>query len=379
MDMAERPPHRCSEREASRIIGQVLKAVLCCHVHHIIHKDVKPENFVFMSDHKSPLKMIDLGLSEFQTEQHDWALSGSFPYMAPEILNATGHDERSDVWSVGCILFALLLGKPFVPNESEHVIRELLKEPEQYLEMRLRECDAKNILSRDALDLIRRMLAKDPEDRLEAAQALQHRFVLKGYDDSSSTIPVSARKILAQKALSRMRHYALELPALRRIALIMIAHFTWEEDVQDMSHLFRLFDKHGDGELTHQEIIEGFRSLGVRLPEDFDDVIRGIGSKYPDKVTFVEFQAATLAMSVYRRPEYIRVVWRALDVQKQGRITTKDLAEVLPHATVADIEELFAEVSGTGKGMDEQAFHDMFHRAESVTGLPYQPRAPPVG
>ena len=101
-----------SEDETRCLVKQLLSAVKYLHAHHILHRDVKLENFLLTSS--GTLKMIDFGVARYFTPGQVHRDAVGTPYsIAPEVVRRC-HSERSDVWSVGVMTFALLSGKtPF--------------------------------------------------------------------------------------------------------------------------------------------------------------------------------------------------------------------------------------------------------------------------
>ncbi|KAF4528807.1 hypothetical protein B566_EDAN017310 [Ephemera danica] len=100
-------------------------------------------------------------------------MCGTPNYIAPEILNKVGHSFEVDIWSVGCILYTLLVGKP--PFETSS-----LKETYQ----RIRNCDynlSRANLSVEAASLIRSMLQPDPKYRPTVQMLLKDKFFTSGY------------------------------------------------------------------------------------------------------------------------------------------------------------------------------------------------------
>jgi len=79
---------RFNEYESGVILRHMLKAIFCCHSANIVHRDVKPENFMFLDKAPgAPLKMIDLGLANRGTNVDDMeGMRGTVAYMAPEML-----------------------------------------------------------------------------------------------------------------------------------------------------------------------------------------------------------------------------------------------------------------------------------------------------
>ncbi|KAI0500150.1 hypothetical protein KFK09_018359 [Dendrobium nobile] len=105
--------NRYSEKDAAIVVRQMLKVAAECHLHGLVHRDMKPENFLFKSTKAdSPLKATDFGLSDFikpGKKFHD--IVGSAYYVAPEVLKRKSGPE-SDVWSIGVITYILLCGRP---------------------------------------------------------------------------------------------------------------------------------------------------------------------------------------------------------------------------------------------------------------------------
>jgi serine/threonine protein kinase len=103
-----------SEATIWGIFAQVCCGIEYMHVKRIMHRDLKPANIFLMSD--GTVRIGDLGLGRFFSDQTLAAYSkvGTPLYMSPEVLKAKGYDWKSDVWSLGCILYELAaLRSPF--------------------------------------------------------------------------------------------------------------------------------------------------------------------------------------------------------------------------------------------------------------------------
>lgn len=189
------------------IIYQTLKALKYCHSGDLIHRDLKPSNILLNSECHA--KVADFGLARsVAAENNDDG--GSNPvlteyvatrwYRAPEILlGSTKYSKAVDMWSVGCILGELIVGKAIFPgtstlNQIERVL-ELIGKPKpediESIESQL----AWNIIgsinitkkktfhsffpkaSEVAIDLLKRLLVFNPNNRLTAEEALKHKYV----------------------------------------------------------------------------------------------------------------------------------------------------------------------------------------------------------
>jgi len=157
---------------------QVLDAVAHAHRGGVVHRDLKPENVFLTGDRRGvQLKVLDFGLAKLTDAPEEsreltsaGRVIGTLSYMSPERLSAGTVDERSDVYSLGVMVFEALTGKnPFSKGDHTRVVAAVLHEV-----VRLPGDGAEH----DALDaLLQECLAKDPENRIASVAEMRRRLL----------------------------------------------------------------------------------------------------------------------------------------------------------------------------------------------------------
>jgi calcium-dependent protein kinase len=121
-----------NEREAAYLLKRILLAVNVLHENGIAHRDLKPENFLFETHKLIELKLIDLGLSQrYRTSAGSvvgmHAIVGTPIYTAPEIFSEGVYGPKCDLWSIGVIMWRMLVGKkPFAGDSEEELAANIV-------------------------------------------------------------------------------------------------------------------------------------------------------------------------------------------------------------------------------------------------------------
>jgi serine/threonine-protein kinase len=166
---------------AVSLLRQVLGALGAAHAAGIVHRDLKPDNIFVVRDPELPSgerpKILDFGIAKLQGEggghgvtTQTGAMMGTPVYMSPEQCRGAGEvDHRTDLYAIGCILFELLTGRPpfLADAPGDLMVAHMRDEPPL-----ARSFCATVPAALD--DIIRALLAKDPDDRFASCEALIH-------------------------------------------------------------------------------------------------------------------------------------------------------------------------------------------------------------
>ena len=163
---------RFNWREVVQIGINVSRALKHAHDHGIIHRDLKPANLLF--NEQDDIKLTDFGIAKLfgasKMTLNDSVL-GTADYMAPEQAAGEATTPRCDLYSLGCVMYALLAGVPPFKGKS---IAEVVHK------VRYEQHPALSRFAHDIPDelesIIDELLEKDPDDRIRTALSLQHRL-----------------------------------------------------------------------------------------------------------------------------------------------------------------------------------------------------------
>jgi len=246
--------------EFFRIAEQLTAAVAIAHESGITHRDLKPDNvMVTPSGH---VKVLDFGLAKLVDEPadpafdgptrvdsskvpsphltEDGALLGTVPYMSPEHVTGRGFDHRSDIFSLGIILYEMLTGeRPFRGSTATSMMSSILRKPAEPISRRRQD------VPRSIEFAIELCLEKDPADRMQQTSALHEQLRIARREissaadiaDASMMRPGSRTPSLVARSVDRARvrarRHSLPLLLLSAVFLINLLETNIETAVKD--------------------------------------------------------------------------------------------------------------------------------------------------
>lgn len=248
-----------SPQRAIEIVADVCQALSLSHRHGIVHRDIKPANIMIATT--GAVKVMDFGIARAITDTGDLtqtaAVLGTAHYLSPEQAHGDDVDHRSDIYSLGCVLYELLTGEPPFTGDTPVSVayQHVRKDPTPP--------SKRNPAVSPALDaVVMKALTKNPDNRFQSAAEFRAdlmRVYIGQVPEAPKVLSDADRSSIAGSAVPPSRRSRL-LPALAVVVVMAVAVviavrvFAFGDDVR----VPQLRSQ------TEQEAISTLKGLGFR-------------------------------------------------------------------------------------------------------------------
>ena len=326
----------------TEIIGAIAQFVDHCHDMSVVHRNIKPESFMFESVSSSRIIAIDYSASTFFSHTSpltDVPSACSPLYLAPEMLTGR-YGKQVDVWGMGIVLYILLSGSPPFDGDDERAIYDaILHSP---LDLKTGPW-AK--VSSSAKELVRKMLMRDPTRRFTVDQVMAHPWMklnkVKVETGASQALP---------EVLSRIQKFS-KFSGLKKQAYRVMASSLPEDYLEGLTVMFQGMDKDGSGLISLDEMRKSLRNQGATLGQrEVMQIIDAMDLDANCNIDLKEFTASCLykvaqQLSEKERKEGLAKAFTHFDLDGSGTISTEELRSVLKAHVMRDgeLEEILKE------------------------------------
>ena len=316
-----------SESQVSVLLFQILSAINYCHQQNIIHRDIKPENIMLDDNSKCGypfIRIIDFGTAKYLEKEYENEVIGTPYYIAPEVIKKR-YDSKCDLWSIGILLYFLISKKrPFDGKKIEEIF-EAINNKEVNLSIK-----PFDTTSDELKDILIKLLKKNPNERLNAQDALNHPWFIKNKTKEKLSY-LSTTDM--NELLDNIRNYNPK-NVLQQITLSYLVNKNPNaETVNKASCLFIKLDKDNNGIIDNKEFVHGLKTLfdeeGKNVDEEFlINNFKRIDSNNNGNIEYDEFVRAAIDKKEFLNEDIMKDAFDHFDKDDSGQITVDEIANV---------------------------------------------------
>jgi len=335
------------ENDAAVVMKQLLSAINYCHTKKIVHRDLKPENMLLEQDKDlEKIKIVDFGTSLMYdpSKKLDEKLGTAY-YIAPEVIKKS-YNEKCDLWSCGVIMYILISGEP--PFNDPRADNDAIMKKVELGKYDLEHGVWKSV-SKEAKDLIKKLLTYDPAERIGAEQALQHPWIA-----DRASIHVDSQ--VAEQALGNFMNFRADQKLKQAAYSYIASQLISKSEKERLAKIFKAMDTNGDGRLSRQEILDGYEEhFNKQLDEDqLDKLFMSVDIDNSGFIDYSEFIMACMNDKKNISEEKLIAAFKIFDKDDSGTITADEIREVLGGAaSLSDqaVSDIIRQVDENNDGL----------------------------
>lgn len=288
------------------------------------------------------IKIIDFGCSKIfnKKERKLSGIIGTSIYCSPEVLKDE-YNEKCDIWACGVIMYMLLSGfAPFDGETEEDIFEKISKGKFTF------NFSEFNEVSLDAKDLLIKLLTYDADKRISAKQALSHSFFTGGIKPSDSY-----RDSVDARVLTDLKKIRSSLKFQQAVVTYISHNFADKEEVNKIRKIFKFLDSNGDGVVSKEELLDGYKSLGEEVSEEaLDFIIKAIDNDGSGCIEYEEFIRASLDKTKLLTESNLKMAFDLFDIDQSGLISCEEIKQIIFGEKIISeilIDEFLATINKT--------------------------------
>lgn len=299
---------RFSEKEAAKVMKQLLSALAYMHSQHIIHRDVKCEN-VLIEENQGQIvvKLIDFDtIIKLSDEKKCFGKYGTVYYMAPEVINGA-YNEKCDVWSAGILLYSMITKTfPYGGNCDEGIMRNIVSSKINFSALKIYRA------SDELIHFLQLLLDPCPSTRISAKKACSHPWILK--HSKTSLVPHVPSFTGSSFAVSLSQ--ALKMWVVKSIVPV--------KDLAEYHMMFINLDRDIDGVISQEELKEIYGNEGI-----VEKIMKIADLNGNGVLEYHEFLSVVVQSDLVRK--YSDTIVAELDKDNSGKVSIHSLVSFLEY------------------------------------------------
>jgi calcium-dependent protein kinase len=265
------------------------------------------------------IKIIDFGTAKiFEKNKKEKDVVGSSYYIAPEVLKQN-YNEKCDTWSVGVILYMMLVGRaPFDGKDDEEIICKINSAEYNSKEPKLLKH------SPEVRDLVSKLLQKDTDKRYSAKEALSHPWFEKF---GGRSLFSNFKREEIEPYINNLFNYSFNSKIQQLVIAFLVHNLPSSDTSIVILKLFRFFNKSGNCKLTKEELMNGL--YDYRDKDEVNNVVDHLFTLLDGDnngfIEFEEFLRACIDKKIILTNTYLKYAFKFLDKEKTGTLNTQKI------------------------------------------------------
>ena len=335
--------NKYSESQLAVLFYQVFSGLWYLHDNKILHRDIKLENIMISKKEEDNttgeelfwVKIIDFGTAKiFEKNKKEKDVVGSSYYIAPEVLQQN-YNEKCDTWSVGVILYMMLVGRaPFDGKDDEEIIMKINSADYNSKEPKLMKH------SPEVRDLVSKLLQKDTNQRYSAKEALNHPWFQKF---GGRSLFSNFKREEIEPYINNLFNYSFNSKIQQLVIAFLVHNLPSTETSINILKLFRYFNKTGNCKLTKEELMNGL--YDYRDKNEVNNVVDHLFSLLDGDnngfIEFEEFLRACIDRKTILTNTYLKYAFKFLDKEKTGTLNTQKIIKAFVLKSNKILEAVF--------------------------------------
>lgn len=304
----------CNEVLVGNYMRDVFSAINYMHVNGVIHCNLHIGNLL-LSDNSAEAqpKIVGFSHSQMKADREPIDLTClNFEHISPDFLDED-YDEKTDIWSLGIIVYQLLVQKlPFASKKKKEILESIYKG----------DLDFDNPtflnLSHNAQDFVKKLLKRDKNERMSAMDALTHPYLHQS----------SQEVALTNEIVQKMRRFKMKTNIVR--AVLNYMNFKLDFKEHNIITLFKKMDVNFDGNISKEEMLDSFKQIGVDAEYEVDSIMENLDMDGSGSLDFSELKVVLIDWNKELKKKVLGKVFVAEGDSISFENFKHELSEILP-------------------------------------------------